>query len=357
MKLYVRYLLNPYFKMLGLLAPVITGIYLLVEFFDKLDNITNAGLPYTFLVHYLLLEIPQILFETWPILLSLAGILAMAFLARGGELLAFRTLGFSSWRLARPYLLAAILLSLVFIVLEEGILPEATYRGLYFWEVKVKKKEPRGLMVKGKLFFRGVHSFFVGRALDPGASSLEDVVYAKVDKQGLPVFIIWAKEARYQEGRWVFKHGLYKRRGDHFVPKWFSQKAIKLEFSPETVLVVKRIPRTQHLWELWEQRVFLRKAGLPTRVPDGEIAYRLFYPLAAPGLLALALPLLLGERGRHALGKGLSLGLLAIFGGLAGFLVLKGLGDTGHFPTLISLPVGVLALSLGGFFLFRWRRF
>jgi lipopolysaccharide export system permease protein len=178
-----------------------------------------------------------------------------------------------------------------------------------------------------------------------------------VDEQGKPQFIIWAKEASYQGGKWIFKEGLYKRQEENFVPRWFQKETLSLEFSPDTVLVVKRIPRTQHLKELWTQRSFLKKAGLSTRAPDGEMAYRLFYPLAAPGLLAIALPVLLGERGRHALGKGLSLGLLSIFLGLAGFMALKGIADTGHLSPLVALPGGVLGLVLVGGFLFWWRRF
>ncbi len=358
MKLYTRYLLNPYYKMLALLAPVTTGIYLLIEFFDKIDNVTNAGLSYLFLLHYLSFQIPQILFETWPILLSLAGLLAMALLARGGELLAFRTLGFSSWALARPYLLLALLLSLGFVILEELVLPESTYHQLYLWATKVKKKQPRGLLVKGQIYFRGVHSFFVGRVLDPEARQLRDVVYVKVDQEGLPLFIIWAQKASYKgDHLWLFEKGLYKKRRSDFVPQWFQRNILHLEFTPETVLVVKRIPRTQHLWELWKQRSFLKRAGLPTRTPDAELAYRLFYPFAAPGLLALALPMLLGERGRHALGRGVSWGLLAIFLGLAAFLGLKALGDTGRVSALWALPTGLGMFCLVSAVLFYQRRF
>ncbi len=357
MKIYTRYLLKPYFSMLSLLTPVIIGIYLLIEFFDKLDNVTNAGLPFTFLFKYLVFKIPQIAFDTWPILISLSGLLAMAYLARGGELLAFRSLGFSSLKLALPYLLTALILTAGFTGLEEKILPESTYHAIYLWAVKVQKKEPRGLLVKGKLFFRGVKSFFIGRALDPDASYLQDVIYTKVNQEGQPIFIVWAKEAQYQAGHWVFKNGLYKDRKDGFVPKWFREKVLPLEFSPSTVLVVKRIPRAQHLRDLLIQHSFLKKARLPTTQADSEIAYRLLYPFIGPVLSAMSLFVLLGQRGRHALGKGVSLGVLAILLGLAGFMFLKGVGDTGRLSPLLALPSGLLVLILVALILFWLFRF
>ncbi len=357
MKLYVRYLLRPYFFMFILLALVLVGLYALVEFFDKLDNVTKAGVSYRVLLEYLLYRFPQMLFDLWPIVVSLAGLLSLAFLSRGGELLAFRTLGFSNLRLAFPYFVLAFLLSLGFVSLAAEVIPETTYRALYVWEVKVYKKEPRGLVVKGRLFFRGVDSFFTGHVLRPDASLLRDVTYARVDHEGLPTFIIWAKKAYYERGRWVFEKGLYKRKARGMKPVWFERRSFSLEFSPETVLVVKRIPRAQFLKELWDQREFLKEAGLPTTAPESEMAYRLFYPLAGPILLFLALPMLLGQRGRQALGRGLSLGVLAIALGLAGVMGAKSLGDLGYFSPLITLPVGLLVLFATALVLFVLKRF
>ncbi|NPB08760.1 MAG: YjgP/YjgQ family permease [Thermodesulfobacteria bacterium] len=357
MKLYVRYLLRPYLFMFLLLAFVLVGLYALVEFFDKLDNVTKAGVSSRILLEYLFYRLPQMLFDLWPIVVSLAGLLALAFLSRGGELLAFRTLGFSMGRLSWPYFLSALLFSLVFVFLSANLLPRATYRALYVWEVKVYKKEPRGLVVKGRLFFRGVNSFFTGHVLRPDATVLRDVTYARVDREGMPVFIIWAKKAYYRHGRWVFEKGLYKRAAQGMKPVWFQKKEFSLEFSPETVLVVKRIPRAQFLAELWSQREFLKEAGLPTTIPESEIAYRLFYPLAGPMLLLLSLPLLLGQRGRQALGRGLSLGLVAIVFGLAEVMGAKSLGDMGYLSPLVSMPLGLVLLLIEALLLFRLRRF
>ncbi len=357
MSLYTRYLLHPYFRAIALILPLITGTYLLIEFFDKIDNVTNSGLSYAFLLHYLSFQIPQILFETWPIILSLSGLLGMAFLARAGELLAFRTLGFSVWSLARPYILATLILSLIFVALEELVLPPSTYHQLYLWATKVKKRQPKGLLLKGELYFKGVDSFFVGHVLDTEGLHLRDVVYVKIDQHAWPVFIIWAPKATYQGNNlWLFKNGLLKRRAKDFVPQWFDKHILRLDFSPETVLIVKRIPRTQHLWELWKQILFLKKAGLPTRLTEAEISYRVFYPLLAPFLLALALVMLLQERGRHALGKGVTKGLLAIFSGLALYLGIKALGDTGHIPPLMASPLGLGLLALLDTILFYQER-
>lgn len=357
MKLYLKYLTKPYVSVFALTSFVLVGIYVLIEFFDKLDNIAKSKATFLTLAKYLFFRLPQICFDLWPILVSLSGLLALAFLVRGGEIFAFRTLGFSCWRLSLPYLFLAFVFTFFFLLLEAPILPQSTFKAFYTWEVKVRKREPRGLVVRGRLFFRGVNSFFVGHVLTPDASFLRDVTYAKVNREGLPILIIWAKRAHFQNGRWVFYDGLYKDLHQGMKPIWFDKLNRKLEFSPETVLVVKRLPRTQFLRELWAQRNFLKEAKLPTVIPESEIAYRLFYPLAGPFLLFLALPVFLGEKGQQSLGKGLSFGLLAIALGLGVVMGAKALGDKGLLPPLLALPLGLFLLSCFSLLFFRLRRF
>ncbi len=354
MKLYRRYLLKPFLVLLALVFPLLAGIYALIEFFDKLDNLTKAHLPLSYLFKYLLLRLPEICFDLWPIGLGLSALLAFAYLSRGGELLAFRTLGFSPRRLIWPYFWTALLLSVVFIGVEELIMPEAAYQARFFWETKVRKKEPKGLVLKGRLFFRGVNSFFIGQVINPEVTYLKNVIYARVNEEGLPETIIWAKRARFERGNWLFEDGILKEPSRGEKPFWFHKLKRKLEFAPQTVLVVKRTPRLQHLKELWAQRDFLLKAELPAIFTESELAYRLCYPLLGALLVPLSLPAILLERGRHALGKGLSLGTFAIIGGVGIFMAAKSLGDTGLISPFLSQALGIVTIgALGLFFLQR----
>ena len=353
MRLYQRYLLKTFWAALALVLPLLSGVYALVEFFDKLDNVTKAKVPLTYLLKYLSLRLPEILFDLWPLGLGLSALLSFAYLSRGGELLALRTLGFSPRRLVIPYLLAAALLSLFFLVAEELILPEAAYQARFFWETKVSKKEPKGLVLKGKLYFRGVDSFLVGEVVNPDVTFLKDVVYAEIDRDGLPRTIIWAKEARYLEGKWLFYQGILKEPARGKGPTWFRELELRLDFVPETVLVVKRTPRLQHLGDLWRQRAFLRRAELPATYAESELAYRFCYPLLGVFLVLLSLPAILLGRGREPLGKGLSLGVLAILVGMGVFMGGKSLGDAGYLSPLLAQPLGLLLDGLLGLLFLR----
>ncbi len=348
MKLYQRYLLQPFVLALFLIWPLLAGIYALVEFFDKLDNVTKAKVPVTYLLQYLFWRLPEISFDLWPAVMGLSALMGFAYLARGGELLAFRTLGFSPSKLVLPFLGMAFLWCTLFLVVEETIMPEAAYKARFFWQTKVCKKEPKGLVLKGKLYFRGPDSFLIGKVVDPTASYLREVTYARVTQEGWPRLVIWAQQARYEKGGWLFEKGILLRLPGSQEPRWFEQIKIKLAFSPETVLVVKRTPRLQHLKELWAQRNFLLKAELPVTFTESEIAYRVCYPLLGACLVVLVLPALLLERGRKTLGRGISLGILALAGGVGLFMGAKALGDAGYCSPLLAQPAGLGAVLLSG---------
>ena len=354
MKLYLKYLLKSFFLSATLLLPLLVGIYSLVEFFDKLDNVTRAKAPVYYLCVYLFLRLPEIFLDLWPLALSLAALLAFAFLARGGELLALRTLGFSPRKLIWPYVWTSLLLTIFFLGGLEMVLPKSAYEARFFWETRIRHKEPKGLLVKGKLYFRGIDSFLIGQVISNDVRRLKDVVYAKVDSQGLPVQIIWAKEAFFKEKKWSFRKGILKDK--ERPPSWFEEKAMRLEFSPETVLVVKRTPRLQSLKDLWDQRNFLLKAELPALAAESEIAYRVFYPLLAPVLILWSLPALLLQRGKQALGKGITSGVIIIASVLGIFFLGKNLADVGYLsPLLLQSLIWICMFFSGVIFLLKLK--
>ncbi|OAG27685.1 LptF/LptG family permease [Thermodesulfatator autotrophicus] len=353
MKIYINYLLKPYLIINLLTFPLFVGIYSLIEFFDKLDNVVRAKVSIYILAEYVALKLPEVLFNLWPLCLTLAGILAFAFLSRGNELLAFRTLGFSASRLLFPFVVFSLALSFLFIIISDNIMPQTTYQALFLWETKVKKRSPEGVIIKGKLHFKGADSFFIGQIISSSVTYVRDVVYAKVDKEGLPLRIVWAKEAFFERGRWIFKNGVIKEKKENFTPRWFKEYSLVLEFDPETVMLVKRTPRFHTLPELWEQRAFLEQAGLPAILTESEIAYRLCYPLLSVPLFLFSLPWLMKQHGRASLGKGLGLSLFFMATGLLVFMLFKYTGDKGLISPFIAQALGLVFLAFSGLTLFR----
>ncbi len=353
MKLYQRYLLSPLRLFIPLFLGAFGGLYLTVEFFEKLEDALNSPAGITTFLLYLLLRLPEILFQIWPPALALALLAAMAYLSRGQELLALRTLGFSPLKLIRPYILTALVLSLGMSLFLALTLPRTAYQALYTWEVRIKGQRPQSLLAQGKLFFTGPEYFVSARPLEPRGELLADFLFVE-HRAWQPVRIIYAQKARFLgKNRWLLWKGMLERRIQEFHPRVFDRLELSLPFSPEILLSIKRPLKALTFRELRDRYNFLKASGLSAAGPLSEILYRLLYPFLAPAILWPSLALFLVFRGKRALAKGLSAGLLSILGIYTWFLAIRTLAAGGYLSPLILFPVGLLFPLLLGTFLLR----
>jgi len=335
-KLYQRYLLAPLGLFLPLFLLAFSGLYLLVEFFERLEDLLYAGGRIDLLLLYLLYRLPEILFQVWPPAMALAALVSLAFLSRGNELLALRSLGFSPWRLITPYLLASLTLSFLVSGLLAVTLPASTYRALYTWEVRVKRHRPATLLASGRLFFSGPDFMLWARPLEPGGELLADLLLVK-KKKDQPEAYIYARRARFlRKKRWQLEEALVAERSQNFAPKRYSSQELDLGFSPEILLSIKRPLKALSLHELLARYRFLKASGLSPAAPLAEIFYRFSYPFLAPLLAAPALLAFLSFRGKRALAKGLSTGLLLTVLLYGFFILLKILAARGHLPVWLA---------------------
>ncbi|HFC97799.1 MAG TPA: YjgP/YjgQ family permease [Thermosulfurimonas dismutans] len=342
MKLYQRYLLSPLKLLLPLILTALGGIYFLVEFFERLEDILVARAPVGLFLVYLFYRLPEILYQIWPPSLALALLSCLAFVSRGNELLALRTLGFSSGKILRPYLGVALLLSFLFSGFLALTLPRASYQALYTWEVRIKGEQPWRLLASGKMFFIGPDFLLSARPLEPRGELLEDLFYIRRDRAG-PRAYVYARQARYLKGgKWLLERGVEAKRKENFLPHTFSRRIFSISFSPRVLLSVQQPLNTLSLRDLWRRYRFLKASGLSASLPLTEILYRLLFPFISLLVAAPALVLFLTFRGKRALAKGLSAGILAVILSYTWFMVLKALAAGGKGSPFLLLPAGLV---------------
>nr|MDA8165772.1 LptF/LptG family permease [Desulfobacteraceae bacterium] len=75
MKLLDRYLLGQFLRNLALVLSSLVAVYLLVDFFDRIDNFLEHGKPLSLAIKYFLLKIPLIFDQIMPVCILLAGVL------------------------------------------------------------------------------------------------------------------------------------------------------------------------------------------------------------------------------------------------------------------------------------------
>jgi len=126
MKLLDRYLMAQFAKNLALVICSLLAIYMLVDFFERLDNFLESQKTITLAVKYLLFKLPFMYIQLIPVCLMLAGIITLGVLNHHFEFMALMASGISVIRIIRPLLVAAALFTLLTVAIGQWVLPATT---------------------------------------------------------------------------------------------------------------------------------------------------------------------------------------------------------------------------------------
>jgi len=166
MSLLHRYVLRRFIYCYLLSATGLIGIFLVVDFFERIDEFIRRDVPYSDLVFYFIYKIPGIAFYMAPQAVLLATVITLAVLARDNEIIAMKAGGIGIVGITLPILGAALVVALLVLASNEYLAPIATKKMNYIFKVKVqgnpaygdsyieieRKGDEYGLSLKTRLF-------------------------------------------------------------------------------------------------------------------------------------------------------------------------------------------------------------
>ena len=189
----VRYVLKE------LIAPFLASLFgitflFVVDFLVKiLDNVLSKGLPASTVVEIFVLNLAWMLSLSIPMAVLVASLMTFGRMSGDQEITAVKAAGISPLSLMRPVLLVALLLSVLMVVFNNWVLPEANHRSVELMNA-VSRKKPHVFVDAGRLItqFPGVQ-LWVNR-IDPVSGTLYGIQIFEMEKKGAPR-IVYADSA------------------------------------------------------------------------------------------------------------------------------------------------------------------
>lgn len=120
-----RYIIGTILRGVGLVGAIVLVLGGLFLFMEQQDDIGVGRYTTADALLFVLLNLPQQVWELLPITALIGALLALGNLARGSELTVLRTAGLSPWRLARAVMLSGVLLMLFGFAMTEIVAPPA----------------------------------------------------------------------------------------------------------------------------------------------------------------------------------------------------------------------------------------
>ena len=149
MRILTTYVLSTFAKILAFVFPVFIGLYLVVEFVERIDEFLQYQASMGTITLYLLFRIPIVGIQIGPLAILLSVALSVAVLQRSREILAFLAAGTSPWHIIHPFLMGALIMSAVGLGAEEFILPRAHRALMDLQDNQRRVFTPRGVDAAG----------------------------------------------------------------------------------------------------------------------------------------------------------------------------------------------------------------
>jgi len=359
MLLLTRYLLSLFLRNLLLALSAFCGIYLLIDFFEKVDDFIEVAAPVPLYFAYFLGNLPMIVVQVIPLAMLMAAFMTIGGLSRTGELTAMRAGGMSLLRITRPLLAAAVVLTVLVILLQELVLPLTTSATRDIFDRRVRGKQEL-LQTRDQVWLRVDNQILhIGQAL-PKSGELHQVAVYTLDEQFRVTKRIDAKSASFAENAWTL-HDATSRSfnpdtGEMTGSGHADQAPLALAKTPEDFSSAD--PKQ---WELsfTDLRRLVRQSERegtdPTRYRVDMHAH-LSSPFACLIMVLLGIPFAL-QRGRNS---SLALGIvISIVTGVSYFIlhsIAMAFGYSGILPAPLATWATNILFGLAGIWLVLFRR-
>jgi len=349
-----RYLLREFAKIFLLCMAGFVLLYLLVDFFDRLNVFLKHHAGWAPVSRYLLLKVPLILARMAPAATFAAILLSLGVLSRQGELSAMRACGLSPWQIGAPLLAAGAAISLGALAWNELVVPYCSARSHYVENTEIRKRHFRGLLSDRGIWYRGKDGIYNIEYFDAKHQAMFGLVVYDIGPGFELRRLIEVPSARWDGTRWVAskatEHVLGP--GDQVTTHLLSPDQWSLSDKPSDFTLARKSPEDLSYRQLKRRIRMLRSRGIETTEESVELELKLAMPAMSLVLAIVAVPLGIRRHRVHSLAMTVATALAVGFLYYVVIALSRSLGQVGAVSPVLAAWAGNAIFTLVGIFLY-----
>lgn len=290
---------------------VMLSIFAFVDFVAQLSDVGTGDYGILQVSLFVLLRLPQRLYELSPSILLLGGILSLGALAANSELIVMRASGVTTFRITRSVLQTGLLIAILVALLGEYIVPSATRTAKTYRAEAMEEK----LIVGGSrdVWARDGNRYIHVNRVMPD-KELRGIRLYELDENRRLSSITYAWNAQFKNDEWVLR-GV--KRSDistsgvetSYRKKMILQRLILLELFSVLELEAKDMSAL----ELLTYSRYLQENGLDNNDYLLSFWIKVFTPLTCLAMLMIAMPIVFATTPRSG-GTGQRIMLAVVIG-------------------------------------------
>lgn len=361
MSLLKRYVLRKFVYYYLLSAIGLIGLFLVVDFFERVDEFVRRDMPYSDLIYYYVYKIPAIAFYMAPQAILLATVITLATLAQNNEITAMKACGIGVTGITFPIIGSALVVALLLLASNEYLTPITNKKMNYIFMVKVQKNPTYGETDILKIDVQTEKIWFVagdGAIWNIGQLNLSEgwmhkvSIFYKFDGRSIQKRID-VRDVVWNGKHWEFLDGFIRTFGSEGLDStvYFKRKVFPIMETPNDFEKIKIRSEELSLSKMYKKIQELAAEGKDTLKNRVELHQKISYPFVSLVLALLAIPLSL-RSSRHG-GVLFCVGINLAMGFVFSFLYAMGisLGFGGVFSPVLAAWGPFLFFSSLGFYL------
>lgn len=200
-----KYLIKNVIKHFSIITALVVGIYLVVDFFEKIDKFMEAGAPLSAALWFFLYKTPFIIAQTLPVGIMLSVLVTLGLMGRHNELIALRSSGIGIYTLFKPMAAVGLASGILLFFLSEVVVPISMSEANSFYLKEVKKvsavaTRENNIWIKGNRIIAHIQHY------NPLDRRVFGVTIHQFDEQFKLIRRLDASRGFFQDGTWVLEN-------------------------------------------------------------------------------------------------------------------------------------------------------
>ncbi|MDD5724238.1 MAG: LPS export ABC transporter permease LptG [Syntrophales bacterium] len=349
-----RYILKEFVKIFALILVSLAGLYLIVDFFERIRMFLSNHASPGQMASYFLLTLPMILSQMMPITVLLSTLLSFGILSKNCEITAMKANGLSLYRISLPVILTSLAICIATFFLSEFVTPYTNQMAKYVKLIEVQKREKLGSFRQNEIWYRGEKGIYNFSMFDPLTNTLKGIRIHFLDR-GMNLYQrIDAKEAVWKDGGWLFEDLLVTTFNQDGVPsvEKIPSQVIALSEKPSDFSAVQKDTEEMSLLELSRFTKKLRSEGYDTIQYQTDMHGKIAFPLVSVILAVLGVSFSLKSERSGGVAQSIGLGIVIGFSYWIVFAFAISLGRAGTIPPVMAAWSANLLFGLAATIMF-----
>ncbi|MBI5892454.1 MAG: LPS export ABC transporter permease LptG [Deltaproteobacteria bacterium] len=337
MKIINKHILKEFLFIFFLCIITIVSLYLLIDFFEKIDDLmeNNASMSEGF--KFFLYKIPFIMYQTTPVAVLLATLLSLGILSRNVEITAMKAGGISVLKITFPIMLASLVISAMSFVIDEYIVPPAKKQVESIKKIRIDGKKQAASFKQNKMWYRGDDNIYSISHLDSKKGIIHGLTIYEIDKDFNVLSRIDAEEAKWLDGKWQITNGTKRQfRNGSIKISAVKNGTAPIDENPEELQITEKIADEMSFTELKDYIAKLSLEGYDATRYIVDLHGKIAFPVINIIMVILGIPFAL-KTGRHSgIAMGIALSVIIGFSYWIVFAVTASLGYIGAIPPFFA---------------------